>query len=43
MNEQRHQILQIPAEKQLEERVDQLDDLTIDVDDPGSKVQVCCE
>jgi hypothetical protein len=29
--------------QQLEELVDQLDDVTIDIDDPGSKVQVFCE
>jgi hypothetical protein len=28
---------------QLEELIDQLDDLTIDVDDPDAKVQVFCE
>lgn len=29
--------------QQLEELIDQLDDLTLDVDDPDSKVQVFCE
>lgn len=29
--------------QQLEELIDHLDDLTIDVDDPNSKVQVFCE
>jgi hypothetical protein len=29
--------------RQLEELVDQLDDVTIDVDDPDSKVQIFCE
>ncbi|MEU9246344.1 SHOCT-like domain-containing protein [Streptomyces sp. 900105755] len=27
----------------LEELIDQLDDITVDVDDPGAKVQVYCE
>jgi hypothetical protein len=29
--------------EQLEELIDQLDDVTVDVDDPGAKVQVFCE
>jgi polyhydroxyalkanoate synthesis regulator phasin len=29
--------------QQLEELIEQLDDLTVDVDDPGAKVQVFCE
>ena len=29
--------------QQLEELIDQLDDVTVDVDDPGAKVQVFCE
>lgn len=29
--------------QQLEELIDQLDEVTIDIDDPGSKVQVFCE
>ena len=29
--------------QQLEDLIDQLDDVTIDVDDPGSKIQVFCE
>jgi hypothetical protein len=29
--------------QQLEELIEQLDELTIDVDDPGAKVQVFCE
>ncbi len=29
--------------QQLEELIDQLDDLTVDVDDPDTKVQVFCE
>ena len=29
--------------QQLEELIDQLDELTVDVDDPGAKVQVFCE
>jgi hypothetical protein len=29
--------------QQLEDLVDQLDDVSIDIDDPGSKVQVFCE
>jgi hypothetical protein len=29
--------------RQLEELIDQLDEVTIDIDDPGSKVQVHCE
>ena len=29
--------------QQLEDLVDQLDEVTIDIDDPGSKVQVFCE
>lgn len=29
--------------QQLEELIDALDDLTVDVDDPGNKVQVFCE
>ncbi|CAM5448951.1 hypothetical protein GCM10010390_25190 [Streptomyces mordarskii] len=27
----------------LEERIDQLDEVTVDVDDPDAKVQVFCE
>lgn len=29
--------------QQLEELIDQLDDVMVDIDDPGSKVQVFCE
>lgn len=29
--------------QQLEELIDQLDEITLDIDDPGSKVQVFCE
>ena len=29
--------------QQLEELIDELDEVTVDVDDPGSKVQVFCE
>lgn len=29
--------------QQLEELVDQLDELTVDINDPGSKIQVFCE